>query len=231
MMEEQRARWAVQFYYKHRQEFITDNSLDNKKFAHHFHDSTFIPLISPQSIGDEEKKKVAVDASSSMRPEYMKTLDGNLWAAWEETAEAVKLSDANMYDSFNVFLEEEYFNIVRKTCDEGVVAGAEKSYVVVDREVTFQPMVDPEFEVTSEEAEARKDLLQRTSAIDHACAVLDVAKQYSAYLDSRTPIQRKILPSKAPQRFAASKYYGFCTNETLSAVVTQWARVFPSNLC
>ena len=125
----------------------------------------------------------------------MKTLDGNLWAAWEKTAEAVILSDANMYDSFKVFLEEEYFRIVHKTSNEGMPP--------------FQPMVDPVFEVTSEEADVRKELLRRTAKIDHACAVLDVAKQYSAYLETRTSMQRKILPSEAPPRFAASKCYVF----------------------
>ena len=137
-IEEKHARWALRFYYKHVRDFLSSDSLDAKKFAHRFSGSTFIPLIPPQSIGDEEKKRVAVDASSSMRPEFLESLDSNLWSAWEEIAEAVELSDADVHDSFRVFLEEDYFRIARETCDAGAAAGAEMRG---GPSMLFQPMV------------------------------------------------------------------------------------------
>ena len=203
-IEEKHARWALRFYYKHVRDFLSSDSLDAKKFAHRFSGSTFIPLIPPQSIGDEEKKRVAVDASSSMRPEFLESLDSNLWSAWEEIAEAVELSDADVHDSFRVFLEEDYFRIARETCDAGAAAGAEMRG---GPSMLFQPMVDPAFGVTAAEADARKALLRTASANDHDFAVQGVAGQYSEYLDSRMLAQRKILPSEAPPKFAACRYY------------------------
>ena len=73
--------------------------------------------------------------------------------------------------------------------------------------MTFQAMVDPAFGVTADEAEARQALLRRASANDHDFAVQGVAGHYSEYLVSRTLTQRKILPSQAPPKFAASRYY------------------------
>ncbi|CAK0848323.1 unnamed protein product, partial [Prorocentrum cordatum] len=76
-IDEKHALWAFNFYYKHVRDFLAKQSLDARTFAHRFAQSTFIPLISPQSIGDEEKKVFARDAASAMRPELLESLDKN----------------------------------------------------------------------------------------------------------------------------------------------------------
>ena len=138
-LEEKHARWALRFYYKHLRAFLSSDTLDAKKFAHRFSGSTFVPLIPPLSIGDEEKKRVALDASSAMRPELLESLDSNLRSAWEEIAEVVELSDADEHESFREFLQEDYFRIVRKTCDAGAAMRAGMS---TGASMLFQPMVD-----------------------------------------------------------------------------------------
>ena len=214
-MKEKIARWALEFYYKHLRDFLVRDSLDVKQFAHRFSGSTFIPLIPPQSIGDEQMKRVAVESLSSLRPAHLESLDINLWSAWDEIAETVKLCDADVYDAFRLFLEEDYFRIVRQTCDAGVSAGAK---MPADAIMPFQPLVDPAFGVTSAEADARKALLGRASAIDHEFAVQGVAGQYIDFLNSRTPTQKKILPSEAPPKFAASRYYALLQERVGEAV-------------
>ncbi|CAK0824248.1 unnamed protein product, partial [Prorocentrum cordatum] len=118
-IDEKHAQWALNFYYNHVRDFLAKQSLDARTCAHRFAQSTFIPLISPQSIGDGEKKAFARDAASAMRPELLELLDKNVWLAWDEMAEVVELSGAGAHDSFRELLEEDYFRIVRETCDAG----------------------------------------------------------------------------------------------------------------
>ena len=68
-------------------------------------------MIPPQSFGDEDKKKDAAAAMSLMRPEFLKTLDSNLWAAWKEIEEVVELTEKDVHDSFGSWLEDDYFLI------------------------------------------------------------------------------------------------------------------------
>ncbi|CAK0822213.1 unnamed protein product [Prorocentrum cordatum] len=143
-IDEKHALWALNFYYKHVRDFLAKQPLDARTFAHRFAQSTFIPLISPQSIGDGEK------------PELLESLDKNLWSAWEEIAEVVELSGAGAHDSFREFLEEDYFRIVRETCDAGARQNAGTG---LGATVAFRPMVDPGFGVSAGEADERKTLL------------------------------------------------------------------------
>ena len=94
---------------------------------HRFSGSTFIPLIPPQSIGDESKKKFAFEALSSMRPEFVESLNINLWSAWDEIAEAVDLSEADVYAGFRSFLDEDYFRIMSETCEAAAASARTKS--------------------------------------------------------------------------------------------------------
>ena len=81
-MEVQQARWAVEFYYKHVKDFVLKESLAPRKFYHRFSGSNFIPLIAPHSIADADKKKLAFEATSSMKPELLESLNTSLWNAW-----------------------------------------------------------------------------------------------------------------------------------------------------
>ncbi|CAK0869153.1 unnamed protein product, partial [Prorocentrum cordatum] len=170
-IDEKHAQWALNFYYKHVRDFLAKQSLDARTFAHRFAQSTFVPLISPQSIGDGENKVFARDAASAMRPELLESLDKNLWSAWEEIAEVVELSGAGAHDSFREFLEEDYFRIVRETCDAGARQNAGTG---LGATVAFRPMVDPGFGVSADEADERKTLLLKASATDHTFAVQGV---------------------------------------------------------
>ncbi|CAK0903247.1 unnamed protein product, partial [Prorocentrum cordatum] len=189
-IDEKHAQWALNLYYKHVREFLAKQSLDARTFAHRFAQSTFIPLISPQSIGDGEKK--------------LESLDKNLWSAWEEIAEVVELSGADAHDSFREFSEEDYFRIVRETCDAGARQNAGTG---LGATVAFRPMVNPGFGVSAGEADERKTFLLKASATDHTFAVQGVTEQYSEHVQSRTAKQRRMLPSEPPEKFAAPRYY------------------------
>ena len=81
---ENQAWWVLKNYYKRARDFVVRSSLD-KQIAHRFVDSTFFPMIAVQSITDEEKQTVALEASSSMRPGYLEPLSDNLWTALDDT--------------------------------------------------------------------------------------------------------------------------------------------------
>ena len=119
-----------------------------------------------------------------MRPEYLELLDRNLWTAWKELAVAFEVSGADMHESFKEFLEEDYFRIVKETCDESARMEAE---TVATATISFQPMVDLAFGVGSEEASSRRVLLQKASARDHEFAAEAVAAEHRVYLKGVRP--------------------------------------------
>ena len=204
--DEKIARWAETSYYKHLRDYIVEDSLDAQKFAHRFQDSTFIPLFPPQSIQDANKKKIAFDAVARMRVEFLPTLDQKLWSAWAEVKEVVELTGGNMLESFSVFLEEDYYRIMRETCEASSAVGQGSRG---SSDLPFTPFVRPTFEASAAEAEQRKKLLRKASSIDHDIAVQVVIEEYKKFKDSVGETQREVMPLQAPPRYAASKYYRF----------------------
>ena len=79
----------------------------------------------------------------------------------------------------------------------------------VARQVTmsFEPMVEPSFEVTTHEANARRALLCRASQEDHDWAVQRVTEAYQQHLQTRTARQKRLCPSQAPPKFVAARYF------------------------
>ena len=203
-MKQKRAHWAQTSYYNHLRDFAGRDCLDSRTFTHRFVGPTFIPMIPPQSFGDEEKKRDAVDAIALMKPQFLQALDKRLWAEWEKVAEVVDLGDVGLHDSFRVFLEEDYFQLVRKTCEAETPVAEKMSELTT---MLFEPMVDPAFEASPTEVNERKSLLRKASTEDHAFAVQVVTTQYAEFLESRPSALKKILTTQATPRFAAPSYY------------------------
>ena len=55
-MKQRHAHWAQSSYYNHLRNFAARDGLDSRAFTHRFVGPTFIPMIPPQSFGDEEKR-------------------------------------------------------------------------------------------------------------------------------------------------------------------------------
>ena len=144
------ARWAVEFYYKHVRDFLLKESLASRKFYHRITRSNFIPSIAPHSIADADKKKLALEAASSMKLELLESLNTSLWNMWDKVAAVVDLTDGDKDDSFRLFIEDEYFRIVQETCNAAATADATTKCASTRRE--FQPMVEPAFGVSENEA-------------------------------------------------------------------------------
>ena len=56
-MKQRHAHWAQSSHYNHLRDFAARDCLDSRTFTHRFVGPTFIPMIPPQSFGDEEKKR------------------------------------------------------------------------------------------------------------------------------------------------------------------------------
>ena len=204
-MKQKRTQWAQSTYYKHLRDFAARDCLDSRTFTHRFVDSTFIPMIAPQSFGDEERKRDAVDAIALMKPQFLPALDKELWAEWEKMAAVIDLGDMDWYDSFRFFLDEDYFQVVRKTCEAERLVAERKSDVMP---MLFKPMVDPTFGASPTEAEERKVLLKKASPEDHTFAEQEVSTMYEEMLKSGPSAMKKMLKSKkVPPGFAGPNYY------------------------
>ena len=68
------------------------------------------------------------------------------------------LGDVNLHDRFRVFLEEDYFQLLRKTCEAETLVAEKMSELTT---ILFQPMVDPAFEASPTEVDERKSLLRK----------------------------------------------------------------------
>ncbi|CAK0842742.1 unnamed protein product [Prorocentrum cordatum] len=107
------------------------------------------------------------------------------------------------------FLEEDYFRIMSSTCDARASVLQPNQSGVSRSAQSFEPMVDPQFQASAEEARAREALISSASLGDHVRAVQAVDDAYAEYGDSRTAKQRMLLPEVAPPKYAASRYYDF----------------------
>ena len=114
------------------------------------------------------------------------------------------LGDVNLHDRFRVFLEEDYFQLLRKTCEAETLVAEKMSELTT---MLFEPMVDPAFEASPTEVDERKSLLRTASTEDHTFAVQVVTTQYAEVLESRSSAMRRIMPTQAPPKFAAPRYY------------------------
>eukprot|EP00959_Pyramimonas_sp_CCMP1952_P453849 9468944-Pyramimonas_sp.AAC.1 len=198
------ARWAYTFYYQHVREYLANESLNQKSMAHHFHGSTFVPLIPPQSLGDEEQKREAFASIAKMERQDLVPFNKNLWEAWGEIAEVVEMTGGDGSTAFKQFLEEDYFCIMSSTCD----SRASASEGLHSRSAqSFQPMVEPGFQADAAEKRAREELIMAASLDVHTKAVQAVADEYTEYVNSRSLKQRNLLPETPPPKFAAPRYY------------------------
>ena len=197
-IEQIRACWARSGYYKHVRNFTANDCLDNRAFTHRFDGPTFIPLIPAHSFEDEEKKRDALDAIALMKPHLLQALDKELWAEWETMKKVLDLADMDLHDNFREFLEDDYFRILRQTCEKN------RSEVTT---LLFEPRVDPAFEASPTEANERKALLQKASIQDHLFAVQVVDTEYAKALECSPSAAKKRASPQAPSKFAASRYY------------------------
>ena len=55
-MKQKCVHWAQSSYYNHLRDFAARDCLDSRTFTHRFVGPIFIPMISPQSFGGEEKR-------------------------------------------------------------------------------------------------------------------------------------------------------------------------------
>ena len=73
-----------EWYYKHLVDVLCDDTLYSHCFSHKFSGDVFVPLIPPQSSGDAQEQRNALQACSRMTPVLMEQLDRNLWSGWQE---------------------------------------------------------------------------------------------------------------------------------------------------
>ena len=121
------ARWAHEFYYKHVREFLASESLQKRMFAHHYHGSTFVPVIPPQTLGYQEKHDFAFAAVSRMKPEHVAAVDAKLGGSLDEFAEVLELSGRDPQVTFKEFLENKYFRIMDLACESHTAASKAQS--------------------------------------------------------------------------------------------------------
>ena len=182
-LEVQHAQWALKFYYKHVRDYVAMDSLDMKRFSHRFQGSTFIPIIPAHSFADEEKQKAAYETLKLVKPAHISVFDQALWDAWKSNEADMEMLELDKYEAFRNFLEEDYFRILRETCETYTNENT--------TDPPFHPLVDAAFEAKPEEEERRKDCLSKASLADHEYAVKGTKRKYADYVQGLKPAFKK----------------------------------------
>ena len=73
-----------------------------------------------------------------MKPEYLELLDKALRKAWDEVAVAYDMNGEDTHESFNNFLQGDYFQLVQESSDAGAAFEAETA--VTTQPPSFRPM-------------------------------------------------------------------------------------------
>jgi hypothetical protein len=104
------AKWVRDVYYTLTRNFFFEMSYNTGEFAHRWESEKFLPLVSVASIGDIELRKDAIVAVSAMQEEYITTFNDALHDKWQSIMR--RASGAGDLKRFNIFLEEEYYQIL-----------------------------------------------------------------------------------------------------------------------
>ena len=144
-IEVQHAQWALKCYYKHVRDYVAMDSLDMSRFSHRFQGSTFIPTIPAHSFADEDKQKAAYEALKLVKPAHIPVFDQALWDAWKSNEADMEMLGLDKYEAFRNFLEEDYFRLLRETCETNTNENT--------TDPPFHPLVDAAFEAKPEEEE------------------------------------------------------------------------------
>jgi len=218
----QMAAWNRRYYNVWLRRFLFNKSLSTKKFAHKMAGDHFISLIPPSSIADETFREESVSLIANMTTNVIVFLDQELWASWDVLATAVEYSDKDAIDMFEMFLIDEYFNIMRHVLSSS------------NSNTHFTPKVLPETDATEYVACERRQLLKKVSAEVNEMALQAVSAQWRNLLQTSPASVRVLLGPEPSNKFWKQHYYpalfdAYDKNcNSLSSVLPELASVLPS---
>ena len=193
------AEWTYLNYYVVLRRFLVMQSFHNKKFAHRCDEHRFVSLIPPQTIQDEGKKQHAHSIVSKVKEEFLLKIDVALWEAWSEIEALLQVTGEDASDVFQRFVNDDYIDIIGKTCDETAAANV----------APFSPPFPPEAHVSEADKNERLLLFKQATLEQSLTAEAEMKQAYATFRSSRPMPQLKYLPETPPYKFAVEQYYAF----------------------
>ena len=92
------SEWTYENYYVVARRFFIQESFQNKQFQHRCDGDTFIPLIPPQTVKDEDQKQLAHSAYSKVNADLLPRIELALWQAFSEIEGIVEVLESIEFD-------------------------------------------------------------------------------------------------------------------------------------
>ena len=92
------SEWTYANYYVVARRFFIMESFEKKQFQHRCDEETFIPLIPPQSLEDEDRKKLAYSTYSKVKANLLPRIEKALWQAFSAIQGIVEVFDSVRFD-------------------------------------------------------------------------------------------------------------------------------------
>ena len=190
-------KWTYANYYWVVRDYLIQESMENKRFAHRCFAEQFLSLIPPQTISVQSEKEKAFATAKKVKPEYLLEIDKALWNGWREIECLLDITGEDPKAAFKKYIEKNYYSIIDKVCVNA--KGLRKE--------SFLPPYAPDAFATAEEEVERLQLLTKASVSESNEAEVKMKQAYTNFRNSKSELQQAHLPTEPPSKFATQQFY------------------------
>ena len=176
-----------EYYYVWMRRFLLEKSFTERCFAHRMRDECFLPLIPTQSVGLASKRIEACEIVALVTAEMLPKFDEELWSSWSKQEEVLKFLDTEPVESFQAFVNDEYFPIMKRVAE-----------TVTPKVASFVPRVPVEHDASPSEMTQRIELLLKIDFADGTEAEKRVVEKWNRLVEACEPSMRSLLTLGCP---------------------------------